>query len=147
MPIRPSLVRSIPFWILLVGSLASVIAGALLVVDKIGIMSEALLAGTATGVEVYVGQSWIVVGGALIAAGLIGLVTVLGLAVVKSLMPAAPVEVFDPIVDADSDDVDVIDDHDVIVEEPTVVEETTVAEKPAVEAPAVDDATVVQPTR
>lgn len=137
MPIRPSLVRSIPFWILLAGSLASVIVGGLLVVDKIGIMSEALLAGTATGVEVYVGQSWIVVGGALIAAGLIGFVAALGLAVVKSLMPATPVEVFEPIVDADSDedDMPVIDDHDVIVEEPVV-------EKPVVEEP-----TLVQPTR
>lgn len=137
MPIRPSLVRSIPFWILLAGSLASVIVGGLLVVDKIGIMSEALLAGTATGVEVYVGQSWIVVGGALIAAGLIGFVAALGLAVVKSLMPATPVEVFEPIVDADSDedDMPVIDDHDVIVEEPVV-------EKPVVEEP-----TLVQPKR
>ena len=137
MPIRPSLVRSIPFWILLAGSLASLIVGGLLVVDKIGIMSEALLAGTATGVEVYVGQSWIVVGGALIAAGLIGFVAALGLAVVKSLMPATPVEVFEPIVDADSDedDMPVIDDHDVIVEEPVV-------EKPVVEEP-----TLVQPTR
>lgn len=137
MPIRPSLVRSIPFWILLAGSLASVIVGSLLVVDKIGIMSDALLAGTATGVEVYVGQSWIVVGGALIAAGLIGFVAALGLAVVKSLMPATPVEVFEPIVDADSDedDMPVIDDHDVIVEEPVV-------EKPVVEEP-----TLVQPTR
>lgn len=137
MPIRPSLVRSIPFWILLAGSLASVIVGGLLVVDKIGIMSEALLAGTATVVEVYVGQSWIVVGGALIAAGLIGFVAALGLAVVKSLMPATPVEVFEPIVDADSDedDMPVIDDHDVIVEEPVV-------EKPVVEEP-----TLVQPKR
>lgn len=137
MPIRPSLVRSIPFWILLAGSLASVIVGGLLVVDKIGIMSEALLAGTATAFEVYVGQSWIVVGGALIAAGLIGFVAALGLAVVKSLMPATPVEVFEPIVDADSDedDMPVIDDHDVIVEEPVV-------EKPVVEEP-----TLVQPTR
>ncbi|WP_404432623.1 dinucleotide-utilizing enzyme [Microbacterium lacus] len=139
MALRPSLVRSIPFWILLAGSLASVIAGALLVVDKIGVMSTALLAGTATGVEVYVGQSWIVVGGALIAAGLIGLVTVLGLAVVRSLMPATPIEVFEPVADADEND-----DHEVVIDEP--VAEESLGEEALVEEPVVEQP-VAEPTR
>lgn len=112
MALRPSLVRSIPFWILLAASVASVIAGAMIVVEKIGIMSTALTAGTATGVEVYVGQSWIVVGGALIAAGLIGVVTVLALAVVRELLPATPVTIVEPVDALDDEEIDVIDSAD-----------------------------------
>ena len=67
MTIRPSLVRSIPFWILLVGSLATSAFGAWLAVTTLGTMSTALTAGTATPVDVYVGQVWAIVGGVLMA--------------------------------------------------------------------------------
>ncbi|WP_243075138.1 hypothetical protein [Microbacterium sp. SS28] len=97
MSARPSLVRSIPFWILLAGSLATIAAGAWLVNDKLTTMNATLLDGTATGVEVYGGQSLITVGAALIGAGIVGLVAALFLGVLRSFVPVAPVEVVEPI--------------------------------------------------
>jgi len=97
MTARPRLVRSIPFWILIAGSLATVALGAWLVLDKLATMNATLLDGTATGVEVYGGQSLITVGAALIAAGLIGFVAALFLGVLRSFVPAAPVEVVEPL--------------------------------------------------
>jgi hypothetical protein len=100
--------RSIPFWLLLAGSLASFGYGGFLVLDKISTMTATLANGSATGVDVYVGQSWIVVGAAFIGAGLLGLVTVVALAVVRSLIaaPAAPAGV------------DEATEHDVVSESP-----------------------------
>lgn len=97
MSIRPRLITRIPYLALLVGSVASTAFGAWLVVDKIGVMEAGLLDGSATGVEVYGGQSWVVLGGAFVTAGLIGLVAALSLAVVRTLMPQPPVEVVEPI--------------------------------------------------
>ncbi len=57
MPTRPRLVRSIPFWGLVLVSIATAVAGALLLVDKLGSMTTTLTDGSATGVDVYVGQS------------------------------------------------------------------------------------------
>ena len=91
MTARPRLTRSIPFWILIAGSLASIALGAWLVVDKIATMSATLLDGTATGVEVYGGQSWVTLGAALVGAGLVGLVASLFLAVLRSFVPVVPV--------------------------------------------------------
>ena len=93
MTARPRLTRSIPFWILLAGSLASIALGAWLVVDKIATMSATLLDGTATGVEVYGGQSWVTLGAAFVAAGLVGLIASLFLAVLRSFVTVAPVAV------------------------------------------------------
>lgn len=93
---RPSLVRSIPFWILLVGSLASVGFGLWLMSDKLSVMISTLTDQSATGVEVYAGQSWIVVAAAFIGAGLVGLVAVLALAVARSFV-SRPVEVVEAI--------------------------------------------------
>lgn len=93
MTVRPSLVRSIPFWILLAGSVVVGVVGAWLAVDKLAVMSAALTAGTATPVDVYVGQVWAIVGGILIATGLVGLALALVLAVLRSFVPAAPVEI------------------------------------------------------
>ena len=73
MTTRPSLLRSIPFWILLVGSLATAAVGAWLTVDKLAVMSVGLTAGTATPVDVYVGQVWAIIGGILLATGILGL--------------------------------------------------------------------------
>jgi hypothetical protein len=95
MTARPRLTRSIPFWILIAGSLASIALGTWLVVDKIATMSATLLDGTATGVEVYGGQSWVTLGAALVGAGLVGLVASLFLAVLRSFVPVAPVESID----------------------------------------------------
>ena len=95
MTARPNLTRSIPFWILLAGSIVSIAIGAWLVVDKIATMSATLLDGTATGVEVYGGQSWVTLGAALVGAGVVGLIASLFLAVLRSFVPVAPVESID----------------------------------------------------
>ncbi|GAA3208164.1 dinucleotide-utilizing enzyme [Microbacterium terregens] len=92
MTARPSLIRSIPFWILLAGSLATAAVGAWLTVDKLAVMSTTLTAGTATPVDVYVGQVWAIVGGILIATGIVGLALTLVVAVVRSFVPVTDVE-------------------------------------------------------
>ena len=89
--------RSIPFWLLLVLSLAGIGAGAWIATDQINVMTAALLGGTATGVEVYAGQSWVVVGGALLAGGVIGLFLALAIAAAKSLMPKPTVDIVETI--------------------------------------------------
>ncbi|WP_194419761.1 hypothetical protein [Microbacterium abyssi] len=89
-----SLTRSISYWLLLVLSLASVAVGGWLVYDQTTTMATALVTGTATGVEVYVGQPLIVVGAVVLGAGVIGILIALGLTAAKALMPAqAPVAV------------------------------------------------------
>lgn len=94
---RPALLRSIPFWILVVASLASAGVGIWLILEKISTMTTTLANGSATGVEVYAGQSWVILGGALLAAGLFGLFTVLALAAARSFVPAPVVEAIEVI--------------------------------------------------
>ncbi|WP_460801849.1 dinucleotide-utilizing enzyme [Microbacterium sp. GXF6406] len=105
-----SLLRSLPFLLLVVLSLASVIVGGWLSTDQISTMTTALLEGTATGVEVYAGQSWVVIGGALVAAGLIGLFLAFALGAAKALLPRRAIDTLDPIErdDADNNADDVI---------------------------------------
>jgi hypothetical protein len=95
MTVRPSLVRSIPFWILLVGSVAVSAFGAWLAVTTLATMSTALTDGTATPVDVYVGQVWAIVGGVLIATGVLGLALALVLAVLRSFVPVTDVEIIE----------------------------------------------------
>ena len=95
MTTRPRLTRSIPFWILLVGSVATSAFGAWLSVSTLGTMSVALTAGTATPVDVYVGQVWAIVGGILIATGIVGLALALVLAVLRSFVPVTDVEIIE----------------------------------------------------
>jgi hypothetical protein len=95
MTVRPSLVRSIPFWILLVGSIATSAFGAWLAVSTLGTMSVALTAGTATPVDVYVGQVWAIVGGILIATGIVGVALTLAVAVLRSFVPVTDVEIIE----------------------------------------------------
>lgn len=90
---RPRLTRSVPFWILLGGSVVSIGAGAYVLVEKLSVMATTLTDGTATGVEVYAGQIWAVLGAILVGAGLIGLALAATLAVLRSFAPVAPVEV------------------------------------------------------
>ena len=92
-----SLTRSIGFWLLLVLSLASAGVGGWLVAGQVGTMTSTLLDGTATGIEVYVGQSLVVVGAALLGAGVIGLLIAIALTAVQALMPAAAPVVVEPI--------------------------------------------------
>ncbi|MBN9212703.1 MAG: hypothetical protein BGO45_08205 [Microbacterium sp. 71-36] len=102
MQTRPRLVTSIPFWVLLVLSLASVIGGLVIVFQQIDAMQAVLNDPNATVVTVYVAQSWAIVGAAVIGAGAIGLVATLAVAAVVSTRPRADVAV--ETIDWTSDD-------------------------------------------
>src|SRR6185312_1485348 len=131
---RPPLVSSIPFWALSAASVASIGVGAWILNDRLGIMSTALTEGTATGVEVYVGQSLAVVGAALVGAGVVGILLALAVAAAASLRPTAPVEIFDPL--AEDDEIEEID----VVEVPSApLAQAPVSEAPAADAPVSDE--------
>ncbi len=104
-----SLTRNLPFWALLVLSVASAAVGVWLIAGQIGTMTAMLLDGTATNVEVYVGPSIVVVGAALLGAGAVGILLALVLAAAKTLLRAsAPVvepvdQGFESEADADAD--------------------------------------------
>ena len=107
MTTRPSLVRSIPFWILLAGSLGTAGYGASMVTGTLDSMTTTLLDGTATGVDVYVGQSTAITGAVLVGAGVIGVLLTLAVAAVATLRPyPAPeiVEAVDPAADSEEND-------------------------------------------
>ena len=106
MPTRPRLAGSIPFWALVVASLATAAFGAWLLLDKLGVMTTTLTDGTATGVEVYVGQSIAVVGGIMLGAGVLGLLLSLAVAAIATLRPYAPVDVVEPLLWTADDAVD-----------------------------------------
>ena len=125
-----SLTRSIGFWLLLVLSLASAGVGGWLIAGQIGTMTSTLLDGTATGIEVYVGQSLVVVGAALLGAGVIGFLVAIALTAVQALMPATAPVVVEPIdwtSEADADDaIDPTTDDDPTLassEDETIVED------------------------
>lgn len=92
-----SLTRSIGFWLLLVLAIASAAVGGWLIFGQIDTMTTTLVDGTATGVEVYVGQSLVVVGAALLAAGVVGILLAVALVAVQSLLPARTPMVVEPI--------------------------------------------------
>lgn len=83
-----SLTRSTGYWLLLAFSLALAGVGGWMIADQVGTMASTLLDGTATGIEVYVGQSLVVVGAALLGAGILGLLLALTLTVAQSLVAA-----------------------------------------------------------
>ncbi|MFJ4996760.1 hypothetical protein ACIP5T_01285 [Microbacterium sp. NPDC088619] len=117
-----SLTRSIGFWLLLVLSLASAGVGGWLIAGQIGTMTSTLLDGTATGIEVYVGQSLVVVGAALLGAGVIGVLIAVGLSAVQALVPSPAPAVVEPI--------------DWTAESDAVNDETTTVESDATDAAA-----------
>lgn len=84
---KTSLTRSIGFWLLLVLALAATAAGGWLISDQLGTMTTNLLDNTATGVDVYVGQSLVVVGAALLGAGGLGILLAVALVAAQSLVP------------------------------------------------------------
>ncbi|MFF7292732.1 hypothetical protein ACFY9N_09385 [Microbacterium sp. NPDC008134] len=92
-----SLTRSIGFWLLLVLALASTAVGGWLISGQIGTMTTTLLDGTATGIEVYVGQSLVVVGAALLGAGVLGILLAVALVAVQAIIPASTPVVVEPI--------------------------------------------------
>jgi hypothetical protein len=85
MKTRPRLLTSIPFWVLVVASLAAIIGGLAIVLNGINAMEQVLNDPNATVVQVYVGQSWVVVGAAVLGAGAVGIVAVLSLAAASAL--------------------------------------------------------------
>lgn len=97
MTTRPSLLRSIPFWVLIAGSLATSAVGAWLLTSTTGSMTTGLTDGTATTADVYVGQVVAIAGAILIATGLVGLALALVLGAVRSLIPAQVVEAVEPM--------------------------------------------------
>jgi hypothetical protein len=121
MTTRPSLLRSIPFWLLIVLSLATVVYGAWLLIVTTGSMTAGLAAQTATTADVYVGQIIAIIGGILIGTGLLGLALALVLAVLRSLIPAPAAEIVEPIDWNDEDEA--VEVTGVVVAEP-------VADKP-----------------
>ncbi|WOF21738.1 hypothetical protein N8K70_10100 [Microbacterium betulae] len=84
------LTRSVPYWALVIVSVLTLAGGVALAVPRIGTMEEMLLAGTATGVEVYVGQAWITLAAGLVGAGAVGVLLALALAAAKALVPVRP---------------------------------------------------------
>lgn len=90
------LIPSAPFWVLVGGSVVAIAAGAFLLTSKLTAIDEAITQGTATGVEVYAGQIWAVLGAILVGAGLVGLALALTLGALGSLLPAPPVAVVEP---------------------------------------------------
>lgn len=113
MTARPRLVANIPFWAILAVSVVSAAVGSWILTDRLGTMSAALTDGTATGVEVYVGQSLAVVGAILVGAGVVGVLLALTVAAAASLRPVAEELVVEPVgIDDDEVDIDVVDDLD-----------------------------------
>ncbi len=86
MPNTARVIRSIPFWVLVGGSLVAIGGGVYLLVTKLTIMANTITDGTATGVEVYPGQIWAVLGAVLIGAGLVGLALALTLGTLSALL-------------------------------------------------------------
>ncbi|MGN6217978.1 MAG: dinucleotide-utilizing enzyme [Microbacterium sp.] len=97
MSTRPRLARSIPFWGLLVVSLATAAGGAFLLTSKVGSLTAVLTDNSATAVDVYVGQVIAIIGGILLATGIIGVLLTLAVAALSTLRPVPAVEVVEPI--------------------------------------------------
>jgi hypothetical protein len=132
---RPRLLTSIPFWILIVGSVVAGGVGLWIATDKLGTMERGLVDGTATTAQVYGGQSWSVIGGILLGAGVVGLLLALALAAAKSLIPQPEVAVVESI-DWTSDDEAGLEP----VSAPTAA--PVIAEDPDVEVPSTATAPV-----
>jgi len=121
MIVRPSLVRSIPFWILLAGSVAVTVTGAMIVAGTLPQMVAGLEDQTATTGQVYGGQSWIVVGAGLLTAGIVGVFAVLALAAARSFLAVSPTA---PATETDVVDAEPAEDDVRIGGEPAPAEET-----------------------
>ncbi len=81
-----TLLRTPAYPALFGGSIVGIAAGTWLVLDRLSTMTTGLENGTATGVEVYAGQAWVVVGAVLIGAGLLGVALSLALATLSSIV-------------------------------------------------------------
>lgn len=85
---RPSLVRSIPFWALVAGSLVLTGVGAWLVLDRLARIESAIVSQSAEAtIEVYVGQPAVLAAAAILGSGIIGLLISLAVAALSTLRP------------------------------------------------------------
>jgi len=88
---RPTLSRSVPFWFLVVLSLAAIAFGGWLAQSRIARMNAALAAETATLVDVYSNQSYAFVGAVVLGAGMVGILLALTVASARALVrPSGP---------------------------------------------------------
>ncbi|MGC5169748.1 hypothetical protein ACPW96_10220 [Micromonospora sp. DT81.3] len=92
---RPSLTRSIPFWALVVLSIAAVAYGAWFSLSQITAMTAALSGPAPTPADVYGPQSLVIVGAVVLGAGLVGILLALSIATLRALVPSEPLEVVD----------------------------------------------------
>lgn len=120
MPRSPRLIASAPYWALVLGSLAAVVAGAALSLPALDTMTSTLVDGSATGVEVYSGQAVITLGAPILGAGLVGLALAAALAAARTLAarpaPEAAGSPADPIASPD-EGTDAIEDETVPLDE------------------------------
>lgn len=95
---RPSLVRSIPFWVLVAGSLVLTGVGAWLVLDRLARIESAIVSQSAEAtIEVYVGQPAVLAAAAILGSGIIGLLISLAVAALSTLRPRPAVEEIETI--------------------------------------------------
>lgn len=100
------LTRSAAYWTLVLASVLAIAGGLALSLPRIGTMEEMLLNGTATGVEVYVGQAWITLAAGLVGAGAVGLILALALAAAKALVAPRAAEAQAPTASAEDEPID-----------------------------------------
>lgn len=105
---RPSLLRSIPFWILVVASLISAAFGSWILKGKLDAMTATLTDGSATAVDVYVGPSIALLGAILIGVGALGILLALAVAAAASLRPKGEVVVVEAIDWSDEEVIDTV---------------------------------------
>lgn len=94
--------RRIGFWSLVLLSVASVAAGGVIVTGELSSMNTTLLDGSATAADVYVGQSLVVVGAALLGVGILGGMLTVAVALLAQ-RPTEPGDTRDPAGQALSD--------------------------------------------
>ncbi|UJP10918.1 hypothetical protein L2X99_04715 [Microbacterium sp. KUDC0406] len=126
---KTSLVRSVPYLALVLLSLIAIGLGGWLSTRQIGAMTSALLDGTATGVEVYAGQSWVMLGAVVLGCGVIGLLLALALAAAKALLPRPQAEAGEPVDGAAQDEASSAPGAD--ADEAAPLEDAAEAEHPA----------------
>lgn len=135
MQTRPRLVTNVPFWVLVIASIAAVIGGLVIVLRQVGAIEALVNDPNATVVTVYVAQSWASVGAAVLAAGAIGVASALAVAAVVTTRSRPDVAI--ETIDWTSDD-------------ETALEPTTASAEPFVPAAAapvaVEDADVETPS-
>ncbi|GAA1694252.1 hypothetical protein GCM10009808_09180 [Microbacterium sediminicola] len=125
------LVRSLPFWVLIVASVVSLGIGLWLVLSKSAELSTTLADGSAGYEQVYVNPTWIGFGGILTGVGVLGVLLALVLAALASALPQ-PVVIEEMITEVEGDLVEV-EENVAIIAAPDDLPDAPVAEEAAEE--------------